>query len=69
MKFRGLVILLCWLASSGVNGQELSIAGYNLPGNTLDNDSNYPNGIYVVTVRKQNGETSTKKITNQYLIT
>ena len=40
MKFRVLVILLCWLASSRVNGQELSIASYNLRGNTLDDGDN-----------------------------
>ncbi len=40
MKFRVLVILLCWLASNRVNGQELSIASYNLRGNTLDDVGN-----------------------------
>lgn len=40
MKFRVLIILLCWLASNRVNGQELSIASYNLRGNTLDDGDN-----------------------------
>jgi len=40
MKLRVLVILLCWLASARVNGQELSIASYNLRGNTLDDVEN-----------------------------